>query len=249
MSFNPFPYIEGAQSAGKNYAENRSMDDILKQSRMAENSQGQDDIMAQVLQRLPPEKRPEAMQYIQNKKAQQQSQEMKVKQAQALQTQGFDASIANLDPAIQKEIIKAKTQKAATNPSGTLSAIDELEKLAGQTGIGLSGQINPSQDARFNRGRFQSLQAKLLPLFKGMFPRGMTEKEFKFIQANYIPQVGDTEAKIKGKLQGLRELAQEQGGVSMPQSQQQAVEMKDAQGNIYDIPADLVEKARAQGFQ
>lgn len=69
-AFNPFPFIEGAQQAGKNYTENRSLDDILKQSRQSQSQQGQEDIMAQVLQRLPPEKRPEALQYIQQRQKQ-----------------------------------------------------------------------------------------------------------------------------------------------------------------------------------
>lgn len=85
-------------------------------------------------------------------------------------------------------------------------ALDSLESLIGQEGIGISGVLNPSGKARYNRGVFESTQAAILPLFKSMFPRGMTEKEFKFIQDKYIPQPSDTEEKIKGKISGLRQL-------------------------------------------
>lgn len=226
--------IGGNVSGGiRGARENSELEDILSQVRNQESPEN----LESILQRLSPERQQVARGAMQRQG-----------QQRAYQAQGLDPSIASLDPAIQKEIFKQKGQSKGVDSSGTLSAIDELEKLSGQTGIGFSGRINPSEDARFNRGRFQSLQAKLLPLFKGMFPRGMTEKEFKFIQANYIPQVGDTEAKIKGKLQGLRELAQESSGSPM-QQKSQAVEMKDSQGNVYDIPADLVEKARSQGLQ
>jgi hypothetical protein len=206
MSFNPFPYIEGAQKASKNYGENRSMDDILRQSRQAENSQGQDDIMAQVLQRLPPEKRPEAMQYIQNKKAQQQSQELKAKQGQALQTQGLDPSIANLDPALQKEIVKNKMGTGKINPEVQKWAYKELEKKpaiqslnnsikelrrlneSGVTGP-LSGNVpawlaNSESDAI--RKAIDTEAIQILNVHKSMFPRGLTQGEFNTLSKKLV---------------------------------------------------------------
>jgi hypothetical protein len=50
------------------------MDEILKQSRQSQSAPEQNDIMAQVLQRLPPEKRPEALQFIQQRQKQIQEQ-------------------------------------------------------------------------------------------------------------------------------------------------------------------------------
>jgi hypothetical protein len=141
MSFNPFPYIEGAQKATKNYGENRSMDDILKQSREAQNSQGQDDVMTQVLQRLPPEKRADAMQYIQNRQAQQRAKESRSLQAQALQTQGIDPSIANLDPAIQKEIIKGRSQNAGNEKQ--MASQNALNLINTARGLTKTGHLGP----------------------------------------------------------------------------------------------------------
>lgn len=113
---------------------------------------------------------------------------------------------------------QASRQAQANKPdvSGAVKALDTLEDMVSKSGIGFLGQVNPSAEARKNRGIFQSTQAAILPLFKGMFPRGMTEKEFKFIQENYIPQANDTEEKIRGKILGLRQLINEQDLTKSP---------------------------------
>lgn len=121
--------------------------------------------------------------------------------------------LGGLSPDLKSEFVKATlkqqgTVKGKPEFESAILALDELESMVDQPGIGMSGILNPSSSARFNRGRFQSLQAAVLPIFKSMFPRGMTEKEFKFIQENYIPQASDTEQKIKGKIEGLRRLVQ-----------------------------------------
>lgn len=63
-TFNPVPLFEGAQRASKSYAENRSLDDILRQSRQATTQREQLNIMGQIQQRLPPEKRQDVMEYV-----------------------------------------------------------------------------------------------------------------------------------------------------------------------------------------
>lgn len=230
--------IRGAQERG-------AIDEILAQANASEDPQAVNNAIGQILRRVSPEKQEAALQILGQKQQQLQRQ----RQMSAYEEQGLGGNFGSLPENIQKELIKTKGQKQIPDQFGTLSAIDELEKLAGKTGIGLAAQLNQSEEARYNRGRFQSLQAKLLPLFKGMFPRGMTEKEFKFIQANYIPQPGDTEAKIKGKLQGLRELVGEQMPSSAGSSPEntQMVKMKDPFGVIRNIPADQVEAAQAAG--
>lgn len=99
-----------------------------------------------------------------------------------------------------------------SNLKAAANALDDLEGLIDKSGIGLIGALNPSSEARKNRGIFKSTQAAILPIFKKMFPRGLTEKEFKYIQDNWIPQSNDSEATIRGKIEGLRELAVQQGG-------------------------------------
>lgn len=145
-----------------------------------------------------------------------------------------------------------------------INALNTMESLLGQPGIGTSGTINYSSKARQNRGLFQSSEAALLPIFKSMFPRGITDADLARITGHYVPQVGDTEANIRGKLQGLRQMLktgqlpdiqnqnagmgqQQQGG--QQQNVQGTIEMRDAQGNIYDIPFDLQEQAKSKGLQ
>lgn len=113
--------------------------------------------------------------------------------------------------ALQKQGSQSAAEQLQPNPAA--KALDDLEALVGKKGIGFAGGLNPQGEARYNRGMFNSLQSSLLPLFKSMFPRGMTEKEFKFINENYIPQASDTEETIKGKIAGLRQLMGTEGGI------------------------------------
>ena len=210
--------------------ENAQLEDILGK---IQNQQAPKDIGA-MLQRLSPERQQIAMNALSQQR-----------QSNAYREAGLNP---NLPESLNKELLKSRSQKSGIDSAGTLSAIDELEKLSSQTGIGLTGQINPSEEGRYNRGRFQSLQAKLLPLFKGMFPRGMTEKEFKFIQQNYIPQAGDTEAKIKGKLQGLRELASEQAPMNSSEPKKsEFVSIRDPAGIVRSVPKEMLSAAQQAG--
>lgn len=118
---------------------------------------------------------------------------------------------SGITPEIALEVAKlGQAQRAQQAPNEGLQtaakALNDLESLIPQEGIGFAGAINPSSKARLNRGKFKSTQAAVLPLFKSMFPRGMTEKEFNFIQENYIPQSHDSEQKIRGKIEGLKQL-------------------------------------------
>ena len=127
--------------------------------------------------------------------------------------------VSGVNPELQKIIVAEKlkgqnqqSQQKSNKPDvgPAVSALNTLERMIEEPGIGLLGRLNPSGTARKNRGIFESTQAAILPLFKGMFPRGMTEKEFRFIQDHYIPQASDTEEKIRGKIQGLRQLVQDE---------------------------------------
>lgn len=117
-------------------------------------------------------------------------------------------------PELKREMVHnlMTGKKASPDMSGAINALNTLESLVGKEGIGLMGRANYNEKARYNRGQFEATQAAILPLFKSMFPRGMTEKEFKFIQENYVPQAGDSEAKIRGKIKGLKNLVSQLGG-------------------------------------
>lgn len=118
------------------------------------------------------------------------------------------------DNKMRNEIIASKLKGTEKNPhnesmTSASAAIDTLESLISEPGIGFFGSINPSQNALFNRGKFNSTLAAVLPVFKSLFPRGMTEKEFGRIMEDFLPKANDSEAKIKGKLDGLRDLVKQ----------------------------------------
>jgi hypothetical protein len=88
-----------------------------------------------------------------------------------------------------------------------LGSLQQLKSLVSSPGVGMAGKwFNYSDEARRNRGEFEALTSGILPAFKSMFPRGFTEREFNVIRRDYIPQVGDTEAKIEGKIKGLEDI-------------------------------------------
>ena len=163
-------------------------------------------------------------------------------------------TLSNLYKTQEKSRSEKKEKKEALSPAVT--ALEQMEGMLGKEGIGTSGALNLSGKARENRGKFSSLQAAILPLFKSMFPRGMTEKEFKFIQDNYIPQWHDTQETQKGKISGLRELfPKELSGLEMEESPvkgtkkaaEQSVSVKAPDGKIYKVPKSKVKSAMESG--
>lgn len=124
------------------------------------------------------------------------------------------ADMGKLPPELQKIALQEslrgqrkafEMQSKKPDLSGAVRALDTLEGLISKKGIGWSS-FNYGKEARHNRGEFKATQSAILPLFKSMFPRGMTEKEFNFVNEHYIPQENDTEATIRGKIKGLRQL-------------------------------------------
>tara|TARA_R110000868_G_scaffold121883_3_gene323337 strand:- start:6717 stop:7379 length:663 start_codon:yes stop_codon:yes gene_type:complete len=170
---------------------------------------------------------------------------------QALQRMGINA--AGLSPDLKKlfveQTLKNQGSKQGSDLSPAIGAISEMEELLSKPGIGMLGRLNPSNESRFNRGKFQSLQAAVLPLFKSMFPRGMTEKEFKHVNENYIPQPGDTIETIKGKISGLKGLLSSgESEMKMPkESKSEMSWVVTPKGKRIQIPSDQLEAALASG--
>lgn len=132
---------------------------------------------------------------------------------------------------------------------GALEALDRLESLVPKKGVGLSGRINPfaltGQGAE-NRGEFDATLASLLPAFKSLFPRGFTEKEFKTITERYLPAHHDTEATIRGKIRGLRNMVRHLEGGGSPEDMPKT-EIHDPNLAFFEeksIPKDRIEKMR-----
>jgi hypothetical protein len=122
-------------------------------------------------------------------------------------------NFSGLSPEIKQTYLSklmGQKENKQQNLQAVTDTLDRMESLVSQSGIGMLGAINPSNKASFNRGEFNSLQASLIPLFKQMFPR-MTNYDLQIIQDNYIPNPSDREETIKGKINGLRQLIQQQG--------------------------------------
>ena len=177
---------------------------------------------------------------------------------------------SGLSPDVKQLLLKGEMGakgKGGQDLSMASNALNEMEQMISGEGIGLlGGNLNPSDKARFNRGKFDALQSSLMPLFKSMFPRGMTEREFKFVNEKYIPQTGDSESTIRGKIDGLKRLMATQGGdmsgnllsggegkeMAEGGGEEQTTVFRDSKGNAYDIPASVAkkhaDKLKAQGL-
>lgn len=179
------------------------------------------------------------------------------------------------DPEIRKKIVELSlkgelgSHQKETSIQSALQAIDQLEGLAGKSGIGLTGQLNPFSGARENRGEFESAKAGILPMFKALFPRGFTEREFKVISDKWLPKSSDTEATIRGKLKGLRSIAQRGSeGVPFHQAVSEAdsdlkmeekeeaggksakfVRMRDPEGNLRKVSSKDIKDAQKAGYK
>jgi hypothetical protein len=100
---------------------------------------------------------------------------------------------------------QADSKKAYESMKETIS---ELKQMAENDveGIGVFGEWDPRPEAQHNRGKFQTLSSDLLSFYKTLFPRGITQEEFKRLEKNYIPKVGDSTSKMQGKLEGFMDL-------------------------------------------
>jgi len=259
----PSPFELGSAIGGnistgfREAADVSAIDKILGEASQSQDPNAVNNAMHAILRSVSPQNQQQAVSLLQGKVSQ-----MKQKQTEeALQKQGLEPSLANLDVGIQKEIIKGKLGKGAANTEGAAKALDQLESLIGKPGIGLlnANFKGLSKEALSNKGKFESTKAAVLPLFKQLFPRGMTEKEFLIVMEDFMPKYNDSEAKIKGKIEGLRGMLQSgqvpgqtNAKVPFPQSigsNNKPIEMRDAEGTVYDIPSHLVEQAKAQGLK
>lgn len=157
-------------------------------------------------------------------------------------------ALENIHKFEQEKTKRAALEQKEKKSSGTqaiINSLDGMEKLLGKPGIGASGAINQSDKARFNRGEFDAYQAGILPLFKQMFPR-MTEKELFLIMERFVPQTGETESRMAGKIKALRLMQKNLEDGSQQDLRQPSVEtssknvtIKDVQtGQTVPIPAE-----------
>jgi hypothetical protein len=262
----PTPFESGrnfANQLGRGITEARdvsTIDRILEEASQSEDPEAINRAMLGILKGVSPAKQEQAFALLQNKANQIAATSQAKSQRNAFESLGLNPELANLDKGLQKEIVKSqlnpKSSDNTANLEGAERALDELDAFVAQPGIGFVGtHFNAGSKARFNRGKFDATLASVLPVFKSLFPRGMTEKEFLKVMQEFLPQHDDSEAKIRGKLAGLRGMlkqANPQGKANAnanPDQNAQTVEMRDANGDTYDIPSNLVEQARAQGLK
>lgn len=129
---------------------------------------------------------------------------------EALQRMGLDLRGVS-DPELRKSIVsqsfKQKTDKneeKMANLERLSGTIDQLRSLSQGSGIGIFGQYSPTPEAFYNRAQIKTLGSDLLSYYKTLFPRGITQEEFKRIEKDYIPKPGDPVETINGKLDALK---------------------------------------------
>lgn len=226
--------IRGAQ-------ERSAIDDILEQANASGNEESVQNAMNQILQRVSPERQQMAMQVLQGK----QQQIARQRQAQAYQERGLNP---NLPEGLNKELIKqqGKGEQKSTNNDLVKNAFSRVEDIlsSGYTGLNPLG-ITP--EGREQRAELDTLGevfiSHLIPLLN---PKGTISKErFNYIKG-LVPNSFDTDAKIKGKLNALKEIF----GMQQPKMQEQKgqfVPMKGPDGIVRNIPADQVQAAQQAG--
>lgn len=174
-------------------------------------------------------------------------------------------NLSGLSPDLKKLFLNqmSKGTQGDESLNRASTALDELEQMVGNKGIGLLGQFNPSGESRHNRGKFESMGAAVMPIFKSMFPRGMTEKEFAFVNKHYIPQSSDSEQTIKGKIAGLRQLMSnpnaapqmiqqqmQNGGDQKAFGSSKMLRLRDPEtGQIYPVSTEKAQQYISQGAE
>lgn len=128
--------------------------------------------------------------------------------------QGFQQGMSRSQEfANQMKLQEAKQKKdTAIQKFQTLQSLNdtvgELKRMAEEDveGIGRFGSWSQSEKALQNRGLFNTLSSELFSYYKTLFPRGITQEEFKRIQKDYIPKDNDSTNAMIGKLEGFQKL-------------------------------------------
>ena len=151
----------------------------------------------------------------------------KEKEKLAKQLEEENAAIENMgihlrgikDPALRKTIVseslksqgnrqKTTSDEKMKNLEGIKSTIEKMRTIASgeAEGIGPIAQYNPFGGSFYNRAQLKTLSSDLLSFYKSLFPRGITQEEFKRLERDYIPSTGDPISSIHGKLDAFEDL-------------------------------------------
>lgn len=191
---------------------------------------------------------------------QQQQQQAKIQQEnQAIkQLTGQDISGVQ-DPKIRQQIVKnaenkiqeSQLKNTAQQSFNTMASLLKRGNLgfgSGVKGVALGGQT--SEDI----GEFTSASGAIEALLVDMVSRGtLSNSRFKYITETLIPKPTDRDREIKGKLKGLAKVlgldSSELLGGPQFAKKSGIREMRDPQGNVYDIPEEYYQQAREKGLQ
>lgn len=196
---NPFQVASQVGGALGRQQENSQLDEILKQSMASNDPNVQNDVMRQILTRVSPEKRPLAIQAVQQRQQQLAQERGRTAEREA----GINPDLpdyakkeqakklignAKANPEVQKWAYKELEKKAAVQALN--SSIEELrnKNKAGVTGpvAGRTPTIFANAEADALRKGIDIDAVQLLNVHKSMFPRGLTQGEFKDLSKKVV---------------------------------------------------------------
>jgi len=186
-----------------------AIDDILKQAADSKDPNTMDELIGQLVQRVAPERQGTAMQLLKNKGEQIRSASKEAAQKEFYRSQGIDPNITSLDPSPQGTFLKNsqdQTQLKEQKREKLQGAFDRTEEIlaSGVTGFTLSGATPKGRRARAELDTLSEIfVGELIPILN---PRGTLSKERMAYIRSLVPESGDSDQKIKGKLAGLKRI-------------------------------------------
>lgn len=162
-------------------------------------------------------------------------------------------------------LAKEKKDQGIAKEQTLMSLQQTIAQLKGMAesdvpGIGRLGQWSQSAEALQNRGQFQTLSSELFSYYKTLFPRGITQEEFKRIQKDYIPKAGEATNEMIGKLNGFMDLIErklKESGSNEANEESQLgastnekfIKMRDPSGALRKVSSKDVNEAKKAGYK
>lgn len=259
----PSPFEMGAAiggnigGAGHKMVQRSTIDDIMKQAQETGDPTHFNNIMGQILQSVDPENRQAVIGAVQQRQKLMQQEQQRQQAAQYYESQGIDPRRANLDLAMQKELIKQDTakQKVKTDKQNeklagakaALASIKRQRELLEGGHLGSKMAIRPGTTGAKNLSFFSHQgnmdRAEYSRLGRGLITQATTlnirnKPEFEAMREGLDdPRLSQEE--IEGNILGMERMIQnrikELGG-----------EIESQQFNTQTIPEEVAKKAWEQ---
>lgn len=154
---------------------------------------------------------------------------------------------------------RAKIKDKETQQENLKSTIKEMASTLLKGNLGYTTDKFLTSEGRRDAQYFDSLNVQLESIGKELVSKGvLSAPRFAFLISN-LPSAGKSDASNAGALEAWADelgIARPEGLDSLygkkkkskAKSSSKTREMKDEQGNVYDIPSDMVEQAKAQGL-